>query len=253
MKVAAWQAPLLAAGDTAVLRLLRARVGECEARGIGILCSPEAVLGGLADHSGEPARFAIPASRLDAVLAPLASETVTTIVGFTELGDGGRLYNSAAVVRRGTVIGIQRKLHPAIRRSVYAAGVETPVFRAGTLTFGIVICYDSTFPEPARRMTEQGATVLFIPTNNALPPHRASAGLADEARRCDVARATENGEWVVRADVAGRTDALVSHGSSAVVDPAGRVLRTAREFEDDLLIVEIDPSRSITHAAAEDA
>lgn len=250
MKVAAWQAPLLPAGRMDALGLLRARVRECEAQGVAILCCPEAVLGGLADHAAEPARFALPASQLPAVLAPLASDTVTTIVGFTELGDGGALYNSAAVLHRGSVIGIYRKLHPAIRRSVYHAGSETPVFSVGGVTFGIVICYDSTFAPPARRMADRGAAILFIPTSNGLPPHRASAGLVAEARACDVARATENGVWIVRADVAGRTDALVSHGSSAIVDPHGRVVRAARELEEELLIVDIDPSRATREARA---
>ena len=91
------------------------------------------------------------------VLAPLTSDTVTSIVGFTELADDDQLYNAAAVFHRGRVTGLYRKLHPAIRRSVYSAGSATPVFRVGELTFGIVICYDSTFSEPARAMAAQGA------------------------------------------------------------------------------------------------
>src|SRR3712207_9398062 len=55
---------------------------------------------------------------LDRLLAPLASDTVTTIVGFTEAGSGGRFYNSAAVFHKGEVVGVYRKLHPAINRSV---------------------------------------------------------------------------------------------------------------------------------------
>ena len=50
-------------------------------------------------------------------LAPLASDTVTTIVGFTEVTGTGRLHNTAAVFHRGSVIGLYRKLYPAINRS----------------------------------------------------------------------------------------------------------------------------------------
>jgi predicted amidohydrolase len=42
------------------------------------------------------------------VLAALASSSVTTIVGFTELTGGGLLHNSAAVIHRGSVIGVYR-------------------------------------------------------------------------------------------------------------------------------------------------
>src|SRR5882672_10477801 len=108
MKVAAYQAPLLTAGSMDALGLIRTRVEWCQAEGVTILCCPEAILGGLADYSAHPAQFAIAADagRLDLALAPLASDTVTTIVGFTELADEGRLYNSVAVFQRGSVAGV---------------------------------------------------------------------------------------------------------------------------------------------------
>src|SRR5262245_19683611 len=104
-----------------VLDLIREQVRRCESAGVEILCCPEGMLGGLADYAEQPIDFAIEVEggRLDRVLAPLASETVTTIVGFTEIDRQGRLYNSAAVFHRGTVAGLYRKNHPAINRSIY--------------------------------------------------------------------------------------------------------------------------------------
>src|SRR5436305_1995260 len=128
------------------LGLIRAQVGRCEAEGVAILCCPEAILGGLADYSSNPLQFAISvqAGKLDAALAPLASDAVTTIVGFTELAEGGRLYNSAAVLSRGAIVGLYRKLHPAIHRSIYEAGSEVRVFHVANLTYGIVLGNVST-------------------------------------------------------------------------------------------------------------
>jgi len=242
VKVAAYQAPLLAAGSMDALGLIRTRVEWCEAEGVTVLCCPEAILGGLADYGGHPTQFAIAADagRLDSALAPLASDTVTTIVGFTELADGGRLYNSAAVFQRGSVTGLYRKLYPAINRPVYEAGSKVPVFQVGELTLGIVICNDSNYFEPARLMATRGATALFVPTNNGLPPARARAELVAQARNVDIARAVENSMWVIRADVAGRTGELVSYGSSGIVDPDGMVVQSARQLSDDLLVAEID-------------
>jgi predicted amidohydrolase len=242
VKVAAYQPPLFAAGSMDALGLIRTRVKWCEAEGITILCCPEAILGGLADYSGHPTQFAISADarQLDAALAPLASNTVTTIIGFTELANRGQLYNSAAVFQRGSVAGLYRKLYPAIHRSVYEAGSKVPVFQVGELTFGIVICNDSNYFEPARLMAARGATALFMPTNNGLPPARASAELVAQARNVDIARAVENSMWVIRADVAGCTDELVSYGSSGIVDPDGMVVQSARQLDEDLIIAEID-------------
>jgi predicted amidohydrolase len=225
--------------------LIRARVEWCEAEGVEILCCPEAVLGGLADWAPRPADVAIDveSGRLAAVLEPLASDAVTTIVGFTEIS-GDRLYNSAAVFHRGAVAGVYRKLHPAIRRSVYHAGDESPVFSVGGLTFGIVICYDSTFPGPARTMAARGATALFIPSNNGLPPEKAD--VVADSRTADIARATENGLWVIRADTAGREGGRVSYGSSGIVAPDGTVARSARRLAEDLVVAEIDGDETRT-------
>ena len=189
LRVAAWQMPIGATAAGEVLPALREQIRRCERADVSVLCCPEAAVGGLADDAPEPARIAIAADHVDATFAAIASGRVTTIVGFTELHDDGRLYNAAAVVRRGAATGIYRKVHPAINRSVYAPGRELPVFGAGNLTFGVVICYDSTFAEPARVMAGKGAAMLFVPTNNSLPAARQADRLVEEARACDVARA----------------------------------------------------------------
>ena len=242
MKIAAYQFPLDATGSVEkAIGLIREQVEWCEANGVEILCCPEGALGGLADYSNRPGDIAIDAAsgQLETILFPLTSEKVAIILGFTELGANGRLYNSAAVYHQGSVAGIYRKLRPAINRSVYDAGDETPVFTIGGLTFGIVICYDSNFPEPARIMASRGAKALFVPTNNGLPPAKGGAELVNKARKCDIARATENNIYVIRADVAGRREELVSYGSTEIVDPAGTVLRSARQLCPDIITIDI--------------
>jgi predicted amidohydrolase len=241
MKVAAYQAPLRATSSMEVLGLIREQVAWCESKGVEILCCPEGVLGGLADYATRPADIAINvgAGQLHALLQPLASDRVATILGFTEIDRGGRLYNSAAVFHKGSVAGIYRKLYPAINKSIYEAGDKIPVFTVGGLTFGIIICNDSNYYEPARIMASQGATALFVPTNTGLPPTKGGPELAAEARNCDIARAVENSVWVIRADVAGRTESLVSYGSSGIVDADGMVLESARQPGPDLIVAEI--------------
>ena len=105
MKVAAYQAPLLPSGSHEALDRIRTRVEWCESHGVVILCCPEAILGGLADNVADPGTFAIDTrgDQLARALAPLASDTVTTIVGFTEVTGTGRLYNTAAILHKGAV------------------------------------------------------------------------------------------------------------------------------------------------------
>lgn len=241
MKIAAYQVPLHATNSMEVIGLIRQSVAWCESQGVEILCCPEGVLGGLADYADSPADIAIDveAGQLRALLAPLASDRVATIVGFTELGRGSRLYNAAAVFHQGAVVGIYRKLYPAINKSVYAAGDKLPIFRIGDLTFGILLCNDSNYYEPARIMAAQGAAALFVPTNNGLPPTKGDPELVTLARNVDIARAIENSVSVIRADVAGRARNLVSYGSSGIVDRDGMVLQIARQLDADLIVAEI--------------
>lgn len=243
VKVAAYQAPLLPTGSMAALEQIRGRVRWCETAGVDILCCPEAILGGLADQAAEPHACAlnVDSGELAECLAPLASESVTTIVGFTEVCDGA-LFNSAAVFHRGRVAGVYRKHHPAIRRSIYQAGDRATVFTTGGLSFGVIICNDSNFPDPAAQLTAGGARVLFVPSNNALPPHKAD--VVADARAVDAGHATTLGVWVIRADVAGRCGELVSYGSSAIVDPHGVVRDAADRFTEQLLVADIGASRS---------
>jgi len=133
MKVAAYQAPLRPTGSAGVISLIREQVDWCESQGVEILCCPEGVVGGLADYAGRPADIAVSVEtgKLHTLLAPLASDRVATILGFTEI-DRGRLYNSAAVFHKGSVVGLYRKLYPAINKSVYQAGDKLPVFAAGS-------------------------------------------------------------------------------------------------------------------------
>jgi predicted amidohydrolase len=196
----------------------------------------------LADHAADPREFAMDArgEQLARALAPLTSDTVTTIVGFTEVTGTGRLHNTAAVFHRGLVVGLYRKLYPAINRSIYAAGGLMPVFQIARLTFGIMICNDSNYPEPARMMAEKGATALFIPTNNGLPQEKAD--VAAHARKVDIALAIEHGVSVIRADVAGRADGMVSYGSSGIVDSRGRVLQSTQPLTEDLIVADLEVS-----------
>ena len=128
MKVSAHQSRLRQSGAVDaiedIVSQIKRQVKRCEVEGVEILCCPEAVIGGLADYAGDPAEFAIDveSGQLCTTLAPLASQRMATIVGFTEIAPGNRLYNSAAVFQDGQVLGAYRKLHPAIHRSVYEAG-----------------------------------------------------------------------------------------------------------------------------------
>jgi len=241
VKVAAYQAPLLAPGSNDAIDVVRDAVRACEAQDVDILCCPEAIVGGLADYAGDGGAHAIETSALTQALAPLASDGVTTIVGFTERTTHGVLYNAAAVLHRASIAGVYRKHHPAINRSVYAAGTDMRVFTIDDLTFGIVICNDSNHPELAADIAARGACALFVPSNNGMPPEKSYPELVIDTRRIDAALANRHRLWVIRADVAGCVDGLISDGASGIVNPSGQQVAAPGYRTADLLIAEITP------------
>src|SRR5262245_20907117 len=108
MRVAAYQAPLQATHSPDILGLIRRQIDWCESNDVQMLCCPEAVLGGLADYASQPIELAlnVDSGELARVLEPLSSDSVTTIVGFTEIDKKRTLYNSAAVFHKGSILGV---------------------------------------------------------------------------------------------------------------------------------------------------
>jgi predicted amidohydrolase len=223
----------------AALELIHERVRWCEAEGVELLLCPEGVLGGLADDVARPSEIAIDVENGDLarVLRPLASATVTTIVGFSEASCGA-LYNSAAVYAGGEVVGVYRKRHPARRASVYSAGTESPVFAVGDLRFGMMICNDTNSPELADDMVARGARLLLVPSNNGLRSE--IADVVELTRAVDVATARRCGVPVVRADVAGRSATRVAFGTSAVIGAVGEVIRAGTPFAEEILVADLE-------------
>ena len=76
------------------------------------------------------------------------------------------VYNTAVLIdRKGKLAGKYRKV--SLPREEIDGGVTpgdaTPVFDTDFGKIGIMICWDSTFPETARALAKQGAEVIFLP------------------------------------------------------------------------------------------
>ncbi len=245
MKVAAYQAPYLPFGSMEAVGLIRAQVDECEASGVALLCCPEAVLGGLARESAgdspDDVALGVENGQLADVVAPLLDTAVTVVVGFTERAQSGELFNSAAVLAGGRVAAVYRKVFPGYR-TVIRAGTELPVLRCGSTPFGIIICNDLWYVEPARLLSSAGAAVILVPTNSG---HQRAPSRSFQARgeNLPIARAVENTTTVVVADIAGRQGERITPGFTAIVDPDGVVLARAAPMVEALLVADIEPQR----------
>ena len=156
-------------------RLTREAVREAVAAGARLVVVPELSTSGYVFESAEEARAcAEPADgpALRGWAEEAARGDAVVVGGFCELGDDGRLYNSAAVVGSTGVIAVYRKIHLWDREQlVFEPGPEpAPVVETRIGRVGVCICYDLNFPEMARGLALAGADILTVPTNWPLFP-----------------------------------------------------------------------------------
>lgn len=146
------------------------------------------------------------------------------VYGFPERKDN-TIFNAAlAFGPDGTRLAHHRKLAipPGFERDYFAAGSGLTLFAFGGLRLGLLICYDSEFPEAVRATAEAGAQAILVPT--AL-----GAQWDVVAEKVIPARAFENGVYMLYANHAGMEGALTFLGSSCIVGPDGRDCARARE------------------------
>jgi N-carbamoylputrescine amidase len=156
---------------------------------------------------------------------------------------GDRFHYSAFVLDgRGEVAGIYRKVHlPQIphwrERSYFEPGDAFPVFTWEGLTFGIQICWDNFFPEGARSLALQGATLILAPTAAAFYSfHKWETAM--------LATAVVNGLHLMRVNRAGREAQLDFYGRSFCADPEGEFLIGPVGLNDAVVMTDVDPLRA---------
>lgn len=172
------------------------------------------------------------------------------------------LYHNTAVVldTDGSIAGMYRKMHipddPGFYEKYYFTpgdlGFEPIQTSVGKL--GLLICWDQWFPEAARLMSLAGAELLLYPTAIGWD----SRDTADEQERqrdawitIQRAHGIANGLPVLAGnrvghepDPSGATPGIDFWGSSFVAGPQGEILALAPTDEEDVLVADIDLSRS---------
>ena len=120
------------------------------------------------------------------------------------------------------------------------AGLLPVVFEAGGQRFGVLICEDAWFDEPAAAAVAGGAQALCV--LNASPFHLDKAG-EREARMIE--RAQIAGAPLLYAHLVGGQDEIVFDGASFAADARGRIVVRGRSFEAGLVWVDIDDAGAL--------
>ncbi|MBI5759745.1 MAG: carbon-nitrogen hydrolase family protein [Planctomycetales bacterium] len=218
---------------------------QAERDRVEIVCFPECFLTGYPDR-GEIARrdaFTVGSDKMMRLLDQTNRFEPAFIVGFNELR-GDDLYNTAVVAHKGHILGTFSKCSAYM--SFHKQGREFPVFEHHGVKFGVVICSDGGYIEPARLLALKGAKVIFSPHFNYIGKE-GLIGHFMKVRADHTARAVENSVYFVRANNVslGKEECIlnsdgVGYGDSYIVDPHGEIITRSRRHQEDFIFADID-------------
>lgn len=183
-----------------------------------------------------------------------ASQGLTVIVGTIRKNDdtdGRRLFNSAAVIHDGELVGFADKsLLPEYDvfddPRYFEPSEKRSMFEINGRKLGVVVCEDfwndKTFwkerlydEDPADELIKQGADVII--SINASPYNKGKIKL-----RCDMVahRAKAQKVPVVFVNLVGGNDGIIYDGASLIADEEGDIILQAAAFEEFVETVELD-------------
>jgi NAD+ synthase (glutamine-hydrolysing) len=164
----------------------------------------------------------------------------TAVVGFPLLERD--LYNAAAVCANGKVHGVYRK-HILPNSTVFdeqryfaASTSDGPLFNVAGTRVAVTICEDAWSPTGPISTQAAGGAELVVNINGS--PYY--AGRLRERETMLSTRAADASVPIAYVNLVGGQDELVFDGASLVFDEQGRLVARARQFTEDLLVVDLD-------------
>lgn len=168
-----------------------------------------------------------------------ASSDITVIAGFVDSADD--IFNAAAIIHDGELSGVYHKIflpnYGVFDEDRYfRAGTECSVWQIGDIKFGVNICEDIWYEAgPATTQAYSGAEIII---NISASPYHFGRGSVRE--RMISTRAADNVAVFIYNNLVGGQDELVFDGNSLIMDETGRLVAKGKQFEEDLIIADID-------------
>lgn len=217
-------------------------VARAAGEGSDLVLLPEAAIDSNTGLDKESVAELVPGGPTCAMFAEQAREhNIYICANLTERAEDGILFNTAVIFGRdGAIVGTYRKVHPYWPEEIWegvSPGEGAPVFDLDFGRVGIIICYDSWFPETTRLLGLKGAEVVLFPSAGYHPPllparavdsrvYIVASSLHDPAAILDTlgnSRAsTGSGLVTASVDLSERPTPHVNAGGSLNTSPGGR-------------------------------
>ena len=185
----------------------------------------------------------------DARLQPIAdaSRDLDVCAGFVERGRDARLHIAQGYWSRGKLVHVHRKVYLPTYGifddgRYFGPGDRFEVFQSVAGPAGIAICEDLWHVSVPYLYGATGATIVLSPADS---PGRGVAeggdlGTAESCRLMDRFYAQYLTMYIVFVNRVGHEDGIAFWGGSEVVAPDGSVVARAPDFEETLLMAEVD-------------
>ncbi|MFC2040712.1 NAD+ synthase [Chloroflexota bacterium] len=224
------------AGNT---RKILDSINESRSLGVDLLTFPELAICGYPpeDLLFKPQFIAENMNSLEKIVS--ASAGMTMVVGFVDSKDD--IYNAAAVIHDGKLVDVYHKVFlPNYgvfdENRYFRAGNRCPIYVIAGVGIGITICEDIWYETgPATAQAYAGAQVIV---NISSSPYYFGKGSFRE--RMIATRAADNVSIFAYNNLVGGQDELVFDGNSMVFDEKGRLIARGKQFEEDLIIADLD-------------
>ena len=239
-RVAAIQFEPTLFGKSANLEALLRLTGEAAAGGAKLIVTPEmattAYCWATRDEIASDVE-PVPGPTTQRFAEIAADHDCWMVVGLAEVDPETDIYyNSAVLIGPEGPVGLYRKTHAYISEPKWAkdGDLGLPVFETPIGRIAMTICMDACYPETARVPALAGADVICFPTNWLSEKSPSPSWMA---------RAAENGVYLIAANRYGLERGVQFSGGSAVIDPDGS-LQSVLDSGDGIVWGWIDPARA---------
>ncbi len=173
-----------------------------------------------------------------------ATDGIVSLVGAPHLD--ADLSNSAFVLASGEIRAVYRKRFlPNYgvfdENRYFAPGDDLLLLRFGDAIAGVTICEDIWQPGPPTAELALAGAQLIVNLSSS-PFHVGKDREREEMLRV---RARDNSCFIAYCNMVGGQDELIFDGTSVVLDDEGDLVARARSFEEELLVVDVDPVSAV--------
>jgi predicted amidohydrolase len=200
VKIGSWQGPIKANDLDQNLHKVATVLEQSKSMGLDFLCFPETYLSGYTVEAIHGSAVELSDRRICDFIQQSAQYDTVILLGMSER-EGDKIFNTELVIYKGELLGkYRKKLFTPLDAQCFTTDSDYPVFEAKGIKFGVVICLDTSYVEPAMYLRMKGARLLFTPHYNAI---------SAESRRLGDNRYTQN-FWEHRAMVLNNQAALAT-------------------------------------------